>query len=119
MTTPAPVGHVSWFDDAHRILDIGRVTPGLPKPHILPAIASFDYRHVVHAEDAREAVTAAVAALSEAFTVTFTERPELAGDGTPRYLLQAHLPSGLPLTVISRVSVAALAGRGNLRAVAA
>lgn len=109
-TAPAAVtaeAHVTWFADARRILDVTEVTPGLPLPRISPARASFDYRHVVRAEDAREAVTRAAAILGCAFGTGFAERTETGGDGTPRYLLEALLPSGLTLVIISRLAHAA------------
>jgi hypothetical protein len=98
-TSPRP----TWFDDAHKIIDVTRETPGLPLPSIFPARASFDYRHIVHAEAARESVACAVAALGGKFGVRFSPRTETAGDGTPRYLLEALLLSGLTLVIISRV----------------
>jgi hypothetical protein len=104
--TIATPPHATWFQDARRIIDITEKTPGLPIPHISPARASFDYRHIVHAEAARESVTRAAADLGEAFKVTFSPRTETAGDGTPRYLLEALLLSGITLVIISRVDAA-------------
>jgi hypothetical protein len=104
MNDPKP--HPTWFDDAHKIIDVTRETPGLPLPSIFPARASFDYRHIMHAEAARESVACAVAALGGKFGVTFSPRTETAGDGTPRYLLEALLLSGLTLVIISRVEYA-------------
>ena len=101
MNDPKP--HPTWFDDVHRIVDVTRQTPGLPIPVISPARATFDYRHITHAEVAREAVSHAAADLGDAFKVTFTPRTETAGDGTPRYLLEALLLSGLTIVIISRV----------------
>jgi hypothetical protein len=95
--------HATWFDDAHSIIEVTRVTPGLPIPRIFPAMASFDYRHIVHAEAARKSVAFAADKLGEKFGVTFTPRTEIAGDDTPRHLLEALLPSGLTLVIISRV----------------
>jgi hypothetical protein len=93
----------TWFDDAHQIIDVTRERPGLPIPTISPARATFDYRHITHSEVARESVARAVAVLGEAFGVTFTPGTGTAGDDTPRYLLEAFLPSGLTLVIISRV----------------
>lgn len=90
------------IDDILRLYRLVKVTPGLPMPHTSPALASLDYRHAVHAEDAREAVACAVGILGYVFTATFTPRTETAGDDTPRYLLEALLPSGLTLVIISR-----------------
>ena len=104
MNDPKP--HATWFDDAHRIIDVTRERPGLPIPTISPARATFDYRPITHAEVARDSVARAVAVLGDAFSVTFTPRTETAGDDTPRYLLEALLPSGLTLVIISRVGPA-------------
>jgi hypothetical protein len=103
MKDPSTNPHPTWFDDAHRIIDVTRETPGLPLPRIGPARASFDYRDITHAEVARESVAHAAAALGSAFKVTFTPRTETAGDDTPRYLLEALLLSGLTIVIISRV----------------
>lgn len=110
MKDPSTSLRPTWFDDAHKIIDVTRETPGLPLPSIFPARATFDYRYITHAEAAREAareaVTHAAADLGNAFKVTFSRRTETAGDGTPRYLLEALLLSGLTLVIISRVDTA-------------
>lgn len=94
------------FRDRRRVDDIAEVTPGLPVPTLTAARATFDYRHVVHAEDAREAVSCAAEILGHAFGIgTFAERTEMAGDDTPRHILEALLPSGLTLVIVSRVTV--------------
>lgn len=104
MNDPKP--HATWFDDAHRIIDVTRRNPALPLPTVAPARATFDYRHIVHAEHTRESVALARNILAAAFITAFSERAELAGDDTPRYLLEALLPSGLTLVIISRVELA-------------
>ena len=101
MNDPKP--HATWFDDAHRVIDVTRRSPGLPIPTISPARATFDYRHIVHADAALESVACAVAILAAAFGTMFASKAELAGDETPRYLLVALLPSGLTVVIISRV----------------
>ena len=100
--TTAPPPHATWFDDAHDVIDVTRRSPGLPIPTISPARATFDYRHIVHADAARESVPAR-AILAAAFGTMFASRAEMAGDDTPRYLLVALLPSGLTVVIISRV----------------
>lgn len=109
------------FRDVHAIYDLVEITPGLPWPTTSPARAVFDYRHVVHAEDAREAVDCAAAVLTFTFAAEFgPERTEVNGADGPRYLLEALLPSGLTLVIISRVSLAdEPAGRETELAVAA
>ena len=101
--TTAPPPHATWFDDAHDVIDVTRRSPGLPIPTISPARATFDYRHIVHADAARESVACAVTILAAAFGTMFASRAEMAGDDTPRYLLVALLPSGLTVVIISRV----------------
>ena len=101
MTITAPP-HPTWFADARRIIDITEVTPGLPIPTISPARATYDYRYLTHAVAAREAVASAQFTLHRELGAVFTPRLELAGDRTPRYLLEALLPSGLTLVIISR-----------------
>lgn len=98
----------AWFADVRRVIDLTEVTPGLPLPTISPARATYDYRHVVHAEHAREAVSCAVAVLSYVFGVTFPAEPRIVTHGAdgPQYLLEAALPSGLALVIISRISLA-------------
>ena len=90
------------FRDIHAIYDLAEAVPGMPVPDVHPARAVFDYRYLRHAGTAREAVACAVALLSAAFGVTFTPGTVPAGDGTPRYLMEARLPSGLTAVVISR-----------------
>lgn len=93
------------FRDRRRIDEVAEVTPGLPIPTLTPALAVFDYRHVVHAADAREATGCALAILAYALGVTFGQpKTETAGDFTPRYVREAVLlPSGYRVVVISRV----------------
>lgn len=95
-------------DKIRDILQVYRLVqaiPALPLPTTSPARATFDYRYLTSGSAARMAVTSARTALSRAFGVTFTERPETAGDDTPRYLLEALLPSGLTLVIVSRVQI--------------
>ena len=104
MSYPSRAPRAGVFRDIHAIYDLTEVTAGLPMPSTSPARASFDYRHIVREQDARAAVACAVAALSRAFGAVFSERTEPGGDGTPRYLLEALLPSGLSVVIISRVA---------------
>jgi len=106
MNDPSPDDRPDKIADIIKLYRLVRETPGLPMPHADAARASLDYRHVVHAEDAREAVSCAAGVLAFVFRVTFGETQATAGDGTPRYLLEALLPSGLTLVIISRVTQA-------------
>ena len=92
------------IDDILALYCLVKITPGLPMPTVHPARAVFDYRHIVHDGEAREFTARAVHNLL-IFGVPFGERPETdIGNGTPRYLLEALLPSGLTLVIVSRVS---------------
>lgn len=102
LNRPDHAPHAGVFGDIHRLYDLTEVTPGLPMPNCAAVRATFDYRHVIHAEHARAAVAAAETVLSREFGVTFADVTETAGDGTPRYLRVAGLPSGLTLVIISR-----------------
>ena len=94
------------FRDIHALYDLAETTD-MPVPDVHGAArAVLDYRYLRQAGPAREAVACAVALLSAAFGVTFEPRTEVApppplGDGTPRYLMEATLPGGMPLVVIS------------------
>ena len=92
------------IDDILALYCLVKITPGLPVPTTSPARAVFDYRHFVHDPEAREFTARAAGILARIFGIPFGERTETAGDGTPRYLLEALLPSGLTLVIISRVS---------------
>jgi hypothetical protein len=102
MNDPTP-GRPDKIDDILRLYRLVKTIPALPLPTASPARVTFDYRHVISAWAARLAVAGAQAALAREFGVTFTERRALAGDDTPRYLLEAGLPSGLTLVIVSRV----------------
>ena len=100
-----PITRAAWSADVDRIRDVTDRTPALRVPSISPARVSFDYRDAGHAAGAVVAVIGARATLSRAFGVTFTERTELSGDDTPRYLLEAVRPGRLTLVIISRVQL--------------
>lgn len=104
MNDPAP-DRPDRINDILRVYRLVKTIPALPLPTTSPARATFDYRHVTSAWAARMAVLGARAALGRAFGVTFTPGPALAGDGTPRYSLEAVLPSGLTLVIWSRFQV--------------
>jgi hypothetical protein len=92
------------IDDILALYCLVKITPGLPMPTVSPCRATFDYRHVVHEQDAREFTARAVHNLL-IFGVPFGERTETdIGNGAPVYLLEAPLPSGLTLVIVSRVS---------------
>lgn len=102
MNDPTPA-RPDKIDDILRLYCLVREIPALPLPTTSPARATFDYRHVFSAWSARLKVAGTETALARAFGVTFTEKREAAGDDTPRYLLEAELPSGLVLVIASRV----------------
>jgi hypothetical protein len=105
VTITTPPDRPDRCDDFIRLYRLIKRTPALPYPQTAGARATFDYRHVVLADIARQSVAFAATVLGGEFGVTFPAKPrtELAGDGTPRYLLEALLPSGLTLVIISRV----------------
>jgi len=92
--------HAKWFDDAHNLLAIAQGTPGLPLPSIAGATASFNFTGITHAKDAREAVATAETILSYAFRVEFVSRRTQIGSAR-HYILEASLPSGLPLLIVA------------------
>ena len=101
MSGTHPNEHARWFDDAHNLLLIAKGTPGLPLPSISGTQASFNYTGITHARDTREAVAAAETILSYAFRVEF-QRDDPPQIGSSRhYVLVAHLPSGLPLSIVA------------------
>ena len=102
MNSPVPSDRPDKIDDILRLYRLVRKAPLLPMPTVSPARATFDYRHIVHAEQARESVAYAAAVLVSEFGVAFGQAAEPAGDDTPRYLLEALLESGLTLVIISR-----------------
>lgn len=108
MNHPECAPRAGVFRDIHALYDLVERVPGLPLPTVSPSRATFDYRHVVYATDAREAVRCAMGVLVYAFSTRdfilafAAERTETAGDGTPRYVLDAVLESGLTVTLISR-----------------
>jgi hypothetical protein len=93
------------IDDIMRAYRLVKQIPALPLPTASPARVTFDYRHVTSAWAATLAVIGARTALAREFGVTFTPRTALAGDDTPRYFLEAKLPSGLVLVITSRVQL--------------
>ena len=91
--------------DRHKVLDVADAHPGLRWYSITRARATFDYRDIPGAEAARAAVGRARAVLGTEFGVTFTEDHHVNGADGPRYMLEAKLPSGLTLVIVSRVSL--------------
>jgi hypothetical protein len=102
MPDPSTNEHAGWFRDVRKILDVSEVTPGLPLPHIYGTRAAFHYNGITHRKDAAEAVAMAETILSHALGVTFERREALAGDDTPRYILEAFMPSGLAVDIVAR-----------------
>lgn len=90
-----------WFADASMILDLARDSEGLPRPTISPERVTFDFRKIVHAEDSRWAVCRAVDLLSTSLGIAFASRVTRQGS-TMNLLLEAYLPSGLPVVLVAR-----------------
>lgn len=93
------------IDDIIRAYRLAKRIPALQVPTAHPARVTFDYRYITSGSAARLAVLGARTALAREFGVTFTPATATAGDGTPRYVLQAELPSGLALAIWSRVQI--------------
>lgn len=100
MNDPNPRDRI--IADIISIYDLARQHPALRLPRTGPARVAFHYNDIPYAETARASVANARRILSGALGVRFTELPEIAGDGTPRYLLGAQLPSGLTVVIVSR-----------------
>lgn len=105
MNSPPLAGRAARIDDIQDLYELVRRSPGLPMPRTGPDRASLDYRYIDRAAEERVIVADTAAKLSRHFGVTFAQRVEPAGDGTPRYLLEAKLASGLTLVIVSRVTV--------------
>lgn len=82
---------------------IAYFTPGLPVPYGAPARVSFHFEGLPP-DVQRESVTRARCLLSAVLDVTFKPRTVLAGDDTARCLLEARLPSGVTVVLMSKVS---------------
>ena len=102
MNGPCSNEHEGWFEDAHNLLTIAQGTPGLPQPAISSTSASFNYTHITHAKDAREAVAWAETILSYAFRVDFQRNDPPQIGSSRHYMLTAYLPSGLPLSIVAK-----------------
>jgi hypothetical protein len=96
--------HAGWFDDAHRIIEIAR-TPGLPIPQISGTQASFNFTHITHARDAREAVALAETILSYALKADFEPRPVPQVGSSAHYILSAYMGSGLRVDIVARAGI--------------
>lgn len=105
MTVTTTAEHPAKYRDAHAILDIAE-TPGLPFPAITSTGAAFNFTHIVHAEDAREAVATAETILSYALKVEFEPRDTPRIGSSDHYILSAWLvPSGLRVDIVAKAGI--------------
>ena len=102
MNGTADPGHTGFWQEVRLIWKLAEFTPGLPVPTISATRAVFDYRSVVHAEDAAEDVALAETILGCALNLTFAPRTAMAGDDTLRYILEAFMPSGLAVAIVAK-----------------
>ena len=98
--------HAAWFDYVRTLLAATEAArPGLPLPQIASTLAAFHYTHIVHAEDAREAVATAETILSYALRVEFEPRPVPAIGSSDHYILSAYMPSGLRVDIVAKAGI--------------
>jgi hypothetical protein len=88
------------YADAHRILHVAEITPGIPFPHIDHDRAVFFYVGTDPDEGARE-IRTAEQVLAYTFGVSFKPRQTVAHD-VRHDILTAVLPSGIHVDIVAR-----------------
>jgi len=89
------------YADAHRIMHISEVTPGIPFPHIDRDRAVLFYVGITDPDEAAGEIRTAQQILEYAFGVSFKPRQTVAHD-MRHDILTAELASGMKIDLVAR-----------------
>jgi hypothetical protein len=89
------------YADAHRIMHVSEITPGIPFPHIDHDRAVFFYVGITDPDEAAREIRTAEQVLAYTFGVSFKPRQTVAHD-VRHDILTAVLPSGLHVDLVAR-----------------